>query len=190
MENEVYKLIYKIDKKIPYIRLLGKQFVNRNKNLGFFIYKDKKYPLLETIETKKIQEEDEMKMNLFFFQKIYNKSCMFKDCEALLKVFQPNIKENASISYIHLNLENDENLFNDIEEYSINENVIFQNLKNMKYSSAPSSIQTKQQKDSKGLAIPDIYENLNIKNNQKNSIILSRMFESCLSLISIPDISK
>ena len=68
---------------------------------------------------------------------------MFKDCEALLKVFQPNIKENASISYIHLNLENDENLFNDIEEYSINENVIFQNLKNMKYSSPPSSIQSK-----------------------------------------------
>ena len=140
MENEIYKLIYKIDQKIPYIRLLGKQFVNRNKNLGYFIYKNKKYPLLETVETKKIQKENELKIDLFFFQKIYNKSCMFKDCKTLIKVSQPNIKENQSSSYIHLNLEKDENLFYDIEEYSINENVIFQNLKNMKYSSPPSSI--------------------------------------------------
>ena len=140
MENEIYKLIYKIDQKIPYIRLLGKQFVNRNKNLGYFIYKNKKYPLLETVETKKIQKENEIKIDLFFFQKIYNKSCMFKDCKTLIKVSQPNIKENQSSSYIHLNLEKDENLFYFIEKYSINENVIFQNLKNMKYSSPPSSI--------------------------------------------------
>ena len=68
--------------------------------LGYFIYKNKKYSLIETIEAKNIQDENELKINLFFYQKIYNKSCMFRHCDTLLKVFQSEIKEKYfSFSY-------------------------------------------------------------------------------------------
>ena len=93
MDIESYKLIYKIDKKKDHIRLLGTEFVNRHKMLGYFIYKNKKYSLIDTIETKNIQDENELKINLFFYQKIYNKICMFRYCDNLLKVSQSNIKE-------------------------------------------------------------------------------------------------
>ena len=35
MDIESYKLIYKIDKNKDHIRLLGTEFVNRNKMLGY-----------------------------------------------------------------------------------------------------------------------------------------------------------
>ena len=93
MDIEAYKLIYKIDKNKDHIKLLGKEFVDRHKMLGYFIYKNKKYSLIENIETKNIKDKNEFKINLFFYKKIYNKSCMFRNCDALLKVSQPNIKE-------------------------------------------------------------------------------------------------
>ncbi len=64
---ERYELVYKIDHKNDILRLFGSEFFFRNKNFGNFIYKNKRYKLIEKIETKNIKEK-EIILNLFFIK--------------------------------------------------------------------------------------------------------------------------
>ena len=180
MDIESYKLIYKIDKNKDHIRLLGTKFVNRNKMLGYFIYKNKKYPLNDTIETKNIQDEKELKINLFFYQKIYNKSCMFRHCDTLLKVFQSDIKEKYFyFSYKKTNFEKNESLNDFIELNAIQENSLYQNLMDDDDAIYDySSTQGKHQKDPNKSTVVEVFNKLNkTLNVNNNSIILSEMFQ-------------
>ena len=63
---EKYELIYKVDNTKDYLRLLGNNFFKRNKGLGNFIYKRRKIPLIEKIETSKIKMEF-LEINLIFY---------------------------------------------------------------------------------------------------------------------------
>ena len=110
MEIERYELIYKNDKSKSHIRLLGEEFFQRNKTFGNFIYKNKKFRLLEKIETKNIKE-DELKFDIIFYKIIYNKSYMFENCETLLKISEFNKEEKQNYSQIINIYEEEESLF-------------------------------------------------------------------------------
>ena len=108
---EKYELVYKIDKNSSHLKLLGEQFCKKNKLLGHFILKNKKFSLIDKIETKNIMEE-ELRLVLIFYEKIYDKSFMFADCTSLLKFSDKNneVKEyNTEI--IQINEEEEDNLF-------------------------------------------------------------------------------
>ena len=91
-------------------RVLGKEFIRNNKNKGKFIIKNKKYDLIEFIDATNI-EEDEIKIKLVLKDNIYDKSCMFKDCESLIK-FSINTDVNNNFERI---TELSEDKFIDIE---------------------------------------------------------------------------
>jgi len=101
MESEKYEMVYKIDKSQIYLRLLGENFFQKNKNLGNFIFRNKKCFLLEKIDVKYLVEFEFFKIGLIFENKIYDKSQMFKDCESLIK-FSEYIKEIKFIIQIQL----------------------------------------------------------------------------------------
>ena len=91
-------------------RVLGQEFIRNNKNKGKFIIKNKKYDLIEFIDTTNI-EEDKIKIKLVLKDNIYDKSCMFKDCESLIK-FSINTDVNNNFERI---TELSEDKFIDIE---------------------------------------------------------------------------
>ena len=89
---ERHELVYKIEQNKNPLRLLGKEFFQRNKGFGNFIYKNKRIKLQETINIKNIKE-NEIQLDLIFYNIIYDKSGMFKDCESLLKCLIPDDKK-------------------------------------------------------------------------------------------------
>ena len=90
MEEEIYELIYKIDKKNKYLRILGEKFYIRNKLSGYFIFKNKKYPLKDKIIIKNIKE-NEIKIYLIFIKVVLDKSYMFSDSN-LVKILKKRIR--------------------------------------------------------------------------------------------------
>ena len=96
MDFEIYKMVYeKVNNKTALI-ILGEEFVRNNGNKGLLIINNKKIKLppggiisLNNIKKNKIQ----MILNI----NIFNKSCMFKNCEALgsLSVFSLNDKSKT-----------------------------------------------------------------------------------------------
>ena len=75
---ELYRLIYKIEKnKIIKTRILGKKFVENNRNKGFLIINNKKISLTEFVQINK------KKIILMLNKNIYNKNCIFKNCNLL-----------------------------------------------------------------------------------------------------------
>ena len=90
MTEEIYRLIYLIEKDKSEIRILGETFYQKNKLNGYYIYNNQRYPLKEKIETKelKLNKENEFRALMIFKKKIFNKSFMFKDCISLLSFSQ------------------------------------------------------------------------------------------------------
>ena len=68
MDEEIYRLIYLIEKDKSEIRILGKIFYQMNKSKGNLIYNNKRYPLKEKIETKKLKlnKENEFRILMIF----------------------------------------------------------------------------------------------------------------------------
>ena len=115
MEFERFELVYKINQNKSLIRLLGEEFFQRNNAQGHIIYKNKKYRLLEYVETKNVPE-DEFKINMIFYKKLNNKSFMFENCDSLIKFSQPqNDAKNYHSQIIKVH-EEEENLFDFLEE--------------------------------------------------------------------------
>ena len=80
MEVEKYKMIYKIENKSNNLRILGDDFVKNNINKGKLIINNKKFSLKSIIS---INEMKKCKIEIILVKNIYNKSCMFKNCETL-----------------------------------------------------------------------------------------------------------
>ena len=99
-KNEIYKLTYEINFEAElqkYVRILGRKFFEKNKNIGRMIINNKKMPLKDKIKLEDIKEM-ELMIKIIFFQRIQDKSYMFKECSSLLSVFQKEkyyIKENS-----------------------------------------------------------------------------------------------
>jgi len=86
MEIEVYKMIYKMEKDKYNLRILGEVFKNNNKNKAKIIINNKKYPLNDVLSIENIRQN---KILMILSKNIYNKSCMFKNCELLEYVSKP-----------------------------------------------------------------------------------------------------
>ena len=84
-------MIYKIEDNKNNLRVLGKEFVKKNKNKGKLIINNKKFSLNEMISVKDITKN---KILMILYENISNKSFMFKDCYSL---------ESFSQSLIDLN---------------------------------------------------------------------------------------
>ena len=54
METERYELYYKINRKRTELILLGHYFYSKNKDFGNFIYKNRRFKLMERFEIKNI----------------------------------------------------------------------------------------------------------------------------------------
>ena len=116
MENEIYKLIYDINKQNN-IRILGENFVRNNKNKGKIINKNKKYPLSDLIEQKDITNNT-LKIKMILSKDCYNKSFMFADCSSLLFIkFYNQIYTKQDILF---NYHNDLNVVQDKNKYMFN----------------------------------------------------------------------
>ena len=88
---------YKTGKNITYLRVLGKTFVENNRNKGFLIINNKKISMKEVVQIKK------NKIYMMINKNIYNRSCMFKNC-GLLESFS-KILYNDEIENL-INMEN------------------------------------------------------------------------------------
>ena len=61
---ERYRMFYEIKKKSNYIRILGEEFVKNNKNKGYIIYNNKKYPLQKLLSCQNFKN-DKLKIMMF-----------------------------------------------------------------------------------------------------------------------------
>ena len=92
METETYIMIY--ENKSPNILIFGKEFVRYYRNKFKFIFKNKKYRLKNTLETKNIRE-NKIKLKLILDKYIYNRNYMFKNCETLKELRNKNENNNS-----------------------------------------------------------------------------------------------
>ena len=86
MEVEIYKMVYKINKYMRDISILGREFVINNNSKGKLIINNRKFPLIDNIPLDKF-EEDRLKIRMILNKNIYNKSGMFKYCLNLLELY-------------------------------------------------------------------------------------------------------
>ena len=180
---EKYELVFKVDKKENYIRLLGNQFFIRNKSSGLFIHKNKGFNLIEQIEIKNIKS-DKYELSLIFFDNIYNKSQMFKDCNSLLS-FSISKKD---FSHVILSIDETNNEF--YKERN-SENEFAKKLSNLDPSEQYST-STQFLNKSNNSTIESILNDLHsaLKDEIKFEIKLTEMFSNCTSLISLSCLYK
>ena len=83
MEIEIYKMTYKKEENKPDERVLGEIFVENNMNKGKLIIFNKKTELKSILEVEKIKNS---KLKMVLSKDIFNKSCVFKNCESLVSI--------------------------------------------------------------------------------------------------------
>ena len=109
MESERYIMMYNVKNSIDKLRILGKEFVENNKNKGKLIIHNKKYCLTEFNPIINYNKK-ELKINILLNQNNFNKSCMFMECFSLISV---SIYENNK----HDEINNNKEFIEEEEEY-------------------------------------------------------------------------
>ena len=71
---------YRTEDNSSELRILGDYFVKNNKNKGKLIINNKKCSIKDIVLFKNINKN---KIYMILGKNIYNKSCMFKNCESL-----------------------------------------------------------------------------------------------------------
>ena len=89
MKFEKYIMHYEIKENSNNIRILGEEFVRKNKNRGKIIFKDKKFPLIGLFQIKDIKTAT-FKIKLLLDKNCTHRSCMFKDCSSLFIIKSNN----------------------------------------------------------------------------------------------------
>ena len=183
MELEIYKLKYKIfENYINNLRILGDDFVKNNRNKAKLIINNKKYLPESLISINNIKK---LKIKLILNKNIYNKSCMFKNCDLL-----ESISKLTTFDYINYFEENENNQiiksYNGLSKYmtylNTTENPFY------KVDSEFSEICNKEKEDFGDEVL--IYMDTTLKISKNNYSILSEMFSGCQSLSTLTDISK
>ena len=82
MEVEIYKMTFKKRNNANELVILGEEFVKNNMNKGFLIIDNKKIKLFSKDEIFN-NNFSQKKIKLVLNINIFNKSCMFKNCESL-----------------------------------------------------------------------------------------------------------
>ncbi len=98
MEEEICKMIYKIEENEKVLKIFGHYFVETNCNKGKIIIKNKKYIMNEFLNVDSNQDII-LKIKLVINENIYNKSYMFKNCKSLIgfticNYYEENIIDN------------------------------------------------------------------------------------------------
>ena len=89
MEINEYQLEYKINKNERKIRILGGDFVYKNRNKCKIVINNKRLDLLEFLEVdniSKLIKENKFKIRLLIIKEINDLSKMFYDCKLLSKI--------------------------------------------------------------------------------------------------------
>ena len=218
MEVEKYKMIYttKIKKELKdkitkfyigqklkkeiysdNIRILGHDFVKNNKNKAKLIINNKKYGLKDLVNYKEFIN-DKIKINMILSKDISNISHMFKNCVKLLKISIDddfiNINDEKFYKFeefFDYNNDYNEDIYEDIyEDYCDNNHDNFYNDNDNIFSNC-SEIAKRKYMDinHSNSTISDIKDNIIIHQYNYYSN-MSEIFYNCLSLLSLPDISK
>ena len=190
-------IIYKIDKTKKKIKLFGRYFVFRNKNVCRIIYNNKQYNLKEYFNTP--DNEEYLRIKLTGILEIIDLRDMFAECNLLYdlpdisKIDTKNIKcmsnlfyNCSSLSFLPKNLPWDTknvtemtNMFSGCCSLSTLPDISEWNLSNVTdmygLFGGCSSLQS----------LPDI-SNWDIS----NAVDIGGLFNNCSSLLSLPDISK
>ena len=178
----IYKEILSYD-----IRILGSDFVKNNKNKAKLIINNKKYALKEFINQKG-STSDEIKINILLNKDLLNISSFFKNC---FKLIEFSFKDNI------LDIDNEET--KDFEEnfgckIDYNEDInsdIYNNARNDTIYSNYSTITSgKENYNSHDDSIIENIEDSLIFHQYNNYFNISYTFFDCVSLKSLPDISK
>ena len=185
MEVEVFKMIYKKEKAKYNLRIVGEAFKNNNRNKAKIIINNKKYSLDDVLSVEKVRQN---KILMILSKNIYDKSCMFKNCE-LLETVSKLISyslHNDPLQELNNNIIIRENEYTE-QDFESEENSF--SSKNMNIDSNEfSSILEKEEKNSDSISIK--YLNNTLKLEKDNYTILNEMFSNCNSLSLIPDISN
>ena len=113
MEVEIYQMTYNINSQIENkieqlkeVRILGDYFVENNFNKGSLIINNKKVHLKSIVPINNLKQN---KITMIINKNIYNKSCMFKNCELLESltkvIIDKDEKEEQSEEKIEFNFE-------------------------------------------------------------------------------------
>ena len=187
MELEIFKLTHKKEIKANNLRILGEEFVKNNKNKGKLIINNKKYPLKVFISDYVLKER---KIKMILRKDIYNKSCLFKNCDSLetvLELSDLNLEQNfENYNYNEFGF-NERNI---IEEKNLNKNLLNNLDEHSIYKNLSYDI-SEIKKGEEDLDNDVIYFiNNKLKYLGYNYSILNQMFFNCKSLLSLQDISK
>ena len=207
--NEIYKMTYKIGKKDKKIKILGEKFVSRNKYKCHLIYRNKKLPLQKEISVKEIKNY-EIKLKIVGLNAISDLSNLFQGCSALLYFEKSSTQKNYYKSLKESDEEQDIIEENDIFNYNETNNENSEEIKNK--INLDNQYEQSQKIDSTEkiiLTMTTINENISflfsdideaiglldkqlkkISKNELKIVDMSNMFFQCLSLKSIPDLSK
>ena len=189
MEVELYKMKYKIEKKINKLRILGEVFVKNNRNKGSLIINNKKNPLKDIIIIDYIKE---YKIQMILSKNIYNKSFMFKNCNFLETISFSSIFEKIEKSQNEIDSADNEDTLNKKEIKSKNTK-IGTDESSWFYPEINDSILTSEISYANEESLDNstiLHYNNKLKYLKENYSIFKELFSGCESLKSLPDISK
>ena len=111
-KNKLSRMIYKINNNENKIRIFGKTFVENNKNKCRIIYNNIVFSLQEYLYfSEKFKKGDNLEIILLEFESIYNRKCMFYECNSLKEFY---LLDNTEKYYGNMN---------DIHNNDINNNL-------------------------------------------------------------------
>ena len=195
------------------IRILGKKFIEKNKDKGRIIYNNREFKLTEYFEDIDNNYKNENKIILCLDKDIDDLSYIFYKCESLISIEYYNINDsahekeevndyNSIFSYsneINCGINNNNTLLKNYNERLPNYSSISSNNNNSNYEIEkedfqiyfpisffrPSDMSYMFYDCESLISLPDIsiWDTSNVNN-------MSGIFMNCKSLISLPDISK
>ena len=94
--SAIYKPDEKNDKKV---KILGRNFIKKNKDKAKIIYKNKIYELKEYFEDidTNYNHKDLIKLKIIFIHNIIDMSYMFNDCDKLISLYDNNEISNIKL---------------------------------------------------------------------------------------------
>ena len=172
MKNEKYEIILKYENKKGLIRILGEEFVKRNKDNCKMIYNGEEKELSSYVLNEESNEENYIEIKIKIYKDINNMSGMFYNCKSLKCL--PDISKWNTINVDNMSamFYNCESLkcLPDISKWNtinlIDINFFFYNCSLLSH-------------------LPDIS-----KWNTNKIWNLTGLFSNCKSLLQIPDISN
>ena len=207
MEVELYKMTYKIRNNSNELKILGEEFVKNNKNKGFLIIDNKKKKLNSKYDISN-HNFSQKKIQMILNRNIFNKSCIFKNCESLesFNTFNESciLKNCESLeSFVPFSMKEEINSKDEKEntekesteeeedkyEIDIEDHPIYENAKS-KFANFSFISQENENEDINSNSIILYFDRKLELMNGNNYTIIKEMFSNCKSLSFLSDISK